>query len=119
MLSKNQVYLLFVSWTVILIVLHLYPTYFDHKLTVFHFEDKLIHCGIFFTESFLFFLYLQKSGQEPNLTLVSFIFLSGFFLLEVLQIPIPGRTFDLFDILFDCFGALIGYFVVEKRLVKL
>lgn len=78
---------------------------------VFVYIDKVAHCFLFACQYF----FVAKAIKEKNIivtniSLLFFIFLFAV-LTEWLQSFTSYRSFELFDIFADTFGALIGYFL--------
>jgi VanZ family protein len=106
-----------IIWTLLIAVAMLTPGSYipnENKFAIPNF-DKLVHAGLFGGFVFLWSLYLT-TGRRTVLRL-----LSGFFCFYLLSTGfgvatelmqkywIPGRDFDLMDIIADMFGAGIGY----------
>ena len=79
--------------------------------------DKFIHFILFFTQSYLvtktYLLRVKNVTFSILKVIIPFIIFSV--LIEVVQIYIPYRSFDLFDLLMNIFGSIagsiIGYFL--------
>ena len=79
--------------------------------------DKFIHFILFFIQSYLvtktYFLRVKNVTFSILKVIIPFIIFSV--LIEVVQIYIPYRSFDLFDLLMNIFGSIsgsiIGYFL--------
>jgi len=83
----------------------------------FQFSDKIIHILVFFFLYFSFFYSLKnqiisvKLSQLADLFGVIFVFIFGI-TDEIHQYFVPNRTCDIFDIIADLFGGLMGYLIV-------
>ena len=90
----------------------------------FYGSDKLIHFGMFAGMPFLWSRVIRqkidkKRGKGSKLFtnyLVFWIFIA--ILTEYLQILVPGRSFDYFDIITNILGVIIGtsiFIYLNKR----
>lgn len=90
----------------------------------FYGSDKLIHLGMFIGMAFLWDRVIRqridqlrvKSNKIYTNYLVLWIFIA--ILTEYLQIMVPGRSFDYFDILTNITGVIIGtgiFIYLNKR----
>lgn len=72
--------------------------------------DKVIHLGMFFVLTVCFFLAYKVKFIK------SILILSVYgVVIEILQEVFPnGRTFDFYDIIFNVFGAIIGYLFISN-----
>ena len=78
--------------------------------TEFSVETTLNHLLSYIYISLLgFFIYLNTNKFK---TLVSFIFFLAF-ILEFLQIVIPNRSFEIYDLFANLIGVLIGYLIIH------
>ena len=72
--------------------------------------DKIIHFILFFIQSYLvtktYLLRVKNVTLSILKVIIPFIIFSV--LIEVIQIYIPYRSFDLFDLLMNIFGSIIG-----------
>lgn len=106
-----------IIWTLIIVTLmclpgSALPNESNFKIPQF---DKLVHAGVFGGFVFLWGLYTSKRRSELRVLLTRFFI---FYLLgcaygiamEFVQLYwIPGRDFDVVDMLADVLGAGIGY----------
>jgi VanZ family protein len=106
-----------IAWTLLIIIAMCLPGNYipneqGFKLPNF---DKLVHMGMFGGFVFLWSLYLTKSRSRAGRLLLGFfcfyLLANGFGVaMEYVQkYWIPGRDYDLADIIADMFGAGIGY----------
>jgi VanZ family protein len=80
--------------------------------------DKIKHFGAYFVLAFLLNFALQIQNRYPLISKKSILFtflITLFYGLfdEVHQIFIPGRYFDLWDLLADVVGSVVGIFLVK------
>lgn len=72
--------------------------------------DKVIHLGMFFLLTVFFFLAYKIKFIKSILILAVYGLL-----VEILQEVIPnGREFDFYDLIFNVFGAIIGYLFISN-----
>jgi len=106
-----------IAWTLLIIIAMCLPGNYipneqGFKLPNF---DKLVHMGMFGGFVFLWSLYLTKCRSRAGRLLLGFfcfyLLANGFGVaMEYVQkYWIPGRDYDLADIIADMFGAGIGY----------
>lgn len=77
-------------------------------------NDKLIHTGAYLVFIFLTFNFLQKIEQKR--AVVKAIFFTAIYgiIIEILQQMLSAnRTFDLYDIIANFIGIIMGYFVIH------
>ena len=91
--------------TIIKVEKMFYPQYQLNNITNKEIRnlDKMVHFSLYFLLSLLFF-----SGFGLNKKMLLILILFAFFD-ELHQIPIPGRTFSLFDWFFDILGTIFVY----------
>ena len=74
--------------------------------------DYLIHFFQFFLLSFFFVIWRQKLFPTPlQLTLILLAGAGFSVLMELQQLYIPERSFNIYDILANCFGFFFGLMV--------
>jgi len=112
-LSQNNkfYFYLFLSAAWFLLIIYLMVFFrADTGSLSFTYSDKLIHFILFFVQSFLitksYFLRNKILNLSVFKILVPFIFFC--IIIEVSQIFIPYRDFELFDLLTNIFGSIIG-----------
>lgn len=72
--------------------------------------DKVMHLGMFFVLTICFFLAYKVKFIKSMLILSIYGVL-----VEILQGVIPnGREFDFYDVIFNIFGAIIGYIFISN-----
>ena len=106
-----------VIWTLLIAVAMFTPGSYipnENKFAIPNF-DKLVHAGLFGGFVFLWSLYLTRGRRTAARLLLPFfcfyLVSTGFGIAsEIIQkYWIPGRDFDLMDIIADMFGAGVGY----------
>jgi VanZ family protein len=106
-MKKNVRRGLLVLWIIIIFVLTGYPKLEVPKMKGLHL-DKLYHFVVFFIMGFLAARLLSVRG----------FFLLGLvvlFLAEFQQLVIPGREFEISDILAGGIAIVVSYFVCRQR----
>ena len=86
----------------IYVVIILYFAFIPHSSSSILYMDKVKHCLAFIIFAFL----IQKSYKVNNLFTMLYVMLFGVFI-EFVQIFIPYRSADVFDVLADITGGLI------------
>lgn len=85
------------------------------------FFDKWVHMGIFCTIIILWSWSMQLIGYK-QLSILLLLAITYGFLIEVVQYQfIPGRSFDMFDVLADSIGSLAGLLIwrsIYKNWIK-
>jgi len=118
-----KVILPLIVWTVGITFLLLTPTY-DLKIENFGVKDKVIHIFFFGGQCFLLLKYInsKKTIITFNSMFLAVILVSSYgFLIECLQDALnTGRYFDLFDIIANISGSLIGsiIFYLLRKLIS-
>ena len=119
-LSQNKKFYFYSSLSVVWFLLILYLMIFYRSKAVglpYQHLDKFIHFILFFTQSYLvtksYFLRIKNLTFSILKVIIPFIIFCV--LIEVIQIYIPYRSFDLLDLLMNIFGftvgSIIGYFL--------
>ncbi len=106
-MRKNARKILLVLWIIIIFVLTGYPRLEVPKMKNLHF-DKLYHFIVFFILGFLASRLLSIRG----------FFILGLVVLllaELQQLVIPGREFEIFDIMAGGIGLVLSYFICRQR----
>lgn len=104
-----------ILWSIIVLVLTLIPGENLPEVGIFQI-DKLVHIFIFGMMMVLTSFGLKKlagiSGRPDYPGRVSAIYTLSFGIgVEVLQIFVPGRNFSLADVVANCIGVGLGYFI--------
>ncbi|MBN2519725.1 MAG: VanZ family protein [Bacteroidales bacterium] len=118
---------LFWFWAILIIVLSVIP--YQNKLTETTREgsirfDYLEHLIIFFLLSILFVFWKRKNLKIFNLLfliyLISGLLFASF--MEIVQLYIPNRTFNLIDMAYNSAGIIMGLFIsfifLRKKQIK-
>ena len=107
-------------WCLIIMILTSYP-----KLTVpgntFNFMDKMAHLFLYFILALLVKRALVKDGNKVKSDDVrkTIYYTGGFAVFDELhQVPIPGRSGEVFDVIADLLGILLAI-VVFPLLLKI
>jgi len=101
-------------WTLIMSYLLLVPGNVLKKFWVFKNQDKLAHFGVFIVWAALVTMALELDHHTKNIywkVLAGAFFFGG--TVELAQIFIPHRKADLFDMIMNVSGAILGYFIAE------
>jgi len=115
--SKIILSILFVTWSLVIIVLTVIPSV-ESPLPSVSFLDKLAHIGQYFLFSLFYYLMRRSYSRDEAYILKEIIILSLILplLTELIQIPIPGRTFCLLDILANYIGFMIVIVYLKYRI---
>jgi VanZ family protein len=109
-MKKRVRRVLLIVWIIVIFVLTGYPKLEVPEMT--HFQlDKLYHFVVFFIMGFLASRLLSIRG----------FFILGFAVLllaEFQQLFIPGRKFEVLDIVAGGVAVIVSYFVCRQRGVK-
>ena len=102
-------------WAIVIFGLHIIPSDKIPKPPDWSFSvDKLVHFFIFACLSFLMLRHQHfKLGTWNGKIILMIIVLSSVYglLMETVQLAVPGREFNLIDLVADGLGALAGNFV--------
>ena len=85
------------------------------------FDDKIYHFIAYFALAALWITFF-KTSKKRNTTIVVFICTIIFgILLELLQHQFnPNRTYDIYDLIANCLGVIIGTLVADRlNIIKL
>ena len=107
-----------ISWFFLIVYLLIFYKSVDVKSPTIYF-DKIIHFLLFFVQSFLitktYFSVKFSFNFFKMILILLFIFC---FLIEIIQIIVPYRTFEYSDLLSNILGSVLGsvfgYFLVSK-----
>jgi len=122
-MNKKTVYIILLSIALLFTLyeeLKLRPYLLKHHITNFYIADSLPN----FLAVVVFFLgYMVIRFPVDDRKVISFIFslVAGLTLCEVCQLWIPGRTFDVKDVIASVLGGLCCYLffrIVNKALNK-
>ena len=105
-------------WALVILLLTLTPGHSLPKLDMFTIDgiDLIAHSGVFFILALLMTLGFKKQSRFSPLkekTGMYVIILCTTFgvAIELLQIIIPGRGFEFFDMIANSLGSLMGYYI--------
>lgn len=111
-----------VLWAVVIFGLHIMPSDRIPKPPEWSFSvDKLVHFFLFAAMSFLMLRYKHlKLGRWDGMIILSIMIYASLYgvLMELIQLAVPGREFNLVDLVADILGALAGNYIYI-RFVKL
>ena len=112
----------FIAYASLIIIISSIPNLKQPQLRFLAF-DKIAHFveySIFAVLTFRSFSNLTAKLTVNHALIMSFVFLSVFAVIdEFYQRYIPGRYFDIFDILIDLLGAFLVLLILGKRLKTL
>ncbi|UNY99258.1 VanZ family protein [Zhouia spongiae] len=114
MLKKGKLIIFIaVSWTVFITISSLL-SFKELPKPGFQVSDKVVHAGIYFVFSVLWYLVLVKRVKKHLfLKIVAISALYGI-VIEVFQYIMPyNRSFELLDIVANCCGILLGIVAVK------
>ena len=107
-----------ISWFFLIVYLLIFYKSVDVKSPTIYF-DKIIHFLLFFIQSFLITkTYFSVKFSFNFFKMILILLLIFCFLIEIIQIIIPYRTFEYSDLLSNilgsALGSVFGYFLVSK-----
>jgi VanZ family protein len=103
---------LFIFWSIIICFVLYYPQLPGLEEEIFGL-DKFVHFFLFFIFAVLFFnLGTDKKKQYKNLIFLSILVPITS---EIIQIPIPGREFSIYDIVANFLGFLSALVFFYKK----
>lgn len=116
---RNLYTLLFVLWSLAILVLSVIPS-IESPLPGVTFLDKVAHFGQYLVFSILYFLMRSTQQKKDSLIFKELFILSLIVPVanELIQIPIPGRTFCLLDIVANFFGFLTVLLFLRRRTIR-
>jgi VanZ family protein len=98
-------------WAVLIFGLHILPSEHIPKPPDWNISfDKVVHFVLFAVLSFLL-LEIGNQNKKRNsysILLIALICITYGFLMESVQILVPGRQFHLLDLIADSFGVIAG-----------
>ena len=105
-----------IAWVFFIVYLFIiYSPKFGLPTTSFPFLDKVVHFILFFIQSIFITntIYEYRNRNNRILLIVSIIFLLLLgVIIEIQQIYLPYRTFEIMDLIANFLGVLFGSFVV-------
>ncbi|KPK86251.1 MAG: hypothetical protein AMS27_05540 [Bacteroides sp. SM23_62_1] len=119
--------ILFLTWTILLVTLSVLPdtdTTPQQDLSDFRW-DYLEHFTFYFILTLLYVFWRRDTNYSIRITELILFFVAGIlfsWLTEYVQIFIPGRTFNILDMLYNMagifFGILICYYLIIRLLIR-
>jgi VanZ family protein len=116
--------ILFVIWTFLLILLSVWPytdTTVQQDLSDFRW-DYLEHFAFYFILTFLYILWRRDLNYSIRTAELVLFFVAGFifcWLTEYIQIFIPGRSFNIMDMIYNIAGIFLGIIICYYLLLRL
>jgi len=115
--SQNRKFYFYFLCSIIwfIIIIYLLVFYKNNSNTIsFSYSDKIIHFILFFVQStFITKTYIARNFKSDKLMpKIIFYFLIFCFSVELIQIYIPYRSFELLDLTSNLIGSLSGAFFV-------
>ena len=116
--------ILFIIWTVLLILLSVWPytdTTVRQELSDFRW-DYLEHFTFYFILTFLYILWRRDLNYSIRTAELILFFVAGFifcWLTEYIQIFIPGRSFNIMDMIYNIAGIFLGILICYYLLLRL
>ena len=108
--------ILFWIWFVFIIIVSVLPTIPETKVNIGDSIlriDYLGHLIAYFLLGFLFIMW-HKRDQGMNIKILIIYFLAGIAyaaITEYIQLFIKGRTFNPFDLVYNCIGIFLGLYI--------
>ena len=104
-----------IAWVFFTFYLLIIYSHKESSTISFPFLDKVVHFILFFIQSILITNTLYEYGDRNNrIILIASIILILLFglIIEIQQIYLPYRTFEIMDLIANFLGVLFGSFVV-------
>ena len=117
-LSQNRKFYFYffcsVIWFLVIIYLTIFYKSNSNDIINFPYSDKLVHFSLFFIQStFITKTYISRNLNSKKLmTKIILYFLFFCFFVEVVQIYLPYRSFEILDLTSNIIGFLSGAFFV-------
>jgi VanZ family protein len=103
-----------VIWAVLIFGLHILPSEHIPKPPDWNISfDKAVHFVLFAVLSWLLLGIgnQNKKRSSSNILLIALICIAYGFLMESVQVLVPGRQFHILDLVADSLGVIAGLFV--------
>lgn len=115
--SQNRKFYFYFLCSIIWFIIIIYLLVFyknNSNIISFPYSDKIIHFILFFVQStFITKTYIARNFKSDKLMpKIIFYFLIFCFSVELIQIYIPYRSFELLDLTSNLIGSLSGAFFV-------
>ncbi|WP_179344279.1 VanZ family protein [Winogradskyella ursingii] len=79
------------------------------------FDDKIYHIVAYLGLAFLWITYFKDSKKTRELLIVFITIVIFGFIIETLQHVLnPNRTYDVYDIVANCIGAILGTLIAFR-----
>ena len=116
-LSQNRKFYFYLLCSIFWFIFIIYLMIFyksTTNITTFPYSDKIIHFILFFVQSTLITkTYISRNFKSDKLMpKIIFYFLIFCFSVELIQIYLPYRSFELLDLTSNLIGSLSGAFFV-------
>jgi len=118
-LSQNRKFYFYllcsIFWFIIIVYLMIFYKFnSNYNIITFPYSDKIIHFILFFVQSmFITKTYIARNFKSDKLMpKIIFYFLIFCFSVELIQIYLPYRSFELLDLTSNLIGSLSGAFFV-------
>ncbi len=114
MLKILQSKWLALGWFVIMCILFFLPGSVlpkENEFLAFLHVDKIVHIGLFAIFVFLIKCSFTSTLFKYNILLIAATGLYGYAVELIQKKWIPGRSFDLYDLLADMIGSLLGLLI--------
>ena len=116
-LSQNRKFYFYLLCSIFWFIFIIYLMIFyksTTNITTFPYSDKIIHFILFFVQSTLITkTYIARNFKSDKLLpKIIFYFLIFCFSVELIQIYLPYRSFELLDLTSNLIGSLSGAFFV-------
>ncbi len=115
---------LFFIWTILLILLSVLPnsdSLLDQDISEFRW-DYLEHFVFYFILTFLYIFWRSNQKYTIRITELILFLAAGFifcWLTEYIQIFIPGRSFNIFDMASNMTGMIAGIFICYYLILRI
>ena len=106
---RHKEWVLVVLWSMVIVYYSLTPAVPGAKI----FGEKVLHMASYFVLSLFYFNALKAKGDKAVYYSIFFATMYGF-LLELLQLFVPYRSFSMLDLVVNSVGALAAPIVALK-----
>ena len=106
---RHKEWVLVILWSMVIVYYSLTPAVPGAKI----FGDKVLHMASYFVLSLFYFNALKEKSEKAVYYSIFFATMYGF-LLELLQLFVPYRSFSILDIAINSTGALIAPVIALK-----
>ncbi len=113
--NNRTINLLLILWMIVIVILSIIPMNQETKIeiggTPFRL-DYLEHFGVFFILGFLYVLS-SKKDLPKYINKISILIIYAV-ITEIIQLFIPGRTFNPWDLIYNILGLVVGYILINQ-----